>query len=233
MSIYASILNTEGDHKKLLAILIDPEKFDLDANIFLAKIPKITTHLLVGGSTDPEQKTEGVVNALKRHTELPILLFPGDHKQITPAADALLFLSLLSGDNAEFLIGQQMKAAREVQKINIEVIPTAYLLIDGGIDTAVARVSQTEPMPQTDVEKIVSTALAGQYLGKKIIYLEAGSGAKNSVSSEIIRAVCEATDIPVIVGGGIRSARQMKVAHDAGATMVVVGTAFEEGSWIA
>lgn len=241
MSIYNNILSARAQQKKLLAILIDPDKFSVDfseksvgenfAQAYLKKLPSTTTHLFIGGSTDPNQKTEAVVKLLKAQTDLPILLFPGNYKQVTPAADAILFLSLLSGDNVEFLIGQQTKAARAVKESGVEVIPTGYLLIDGDSQTAVARVSNTKPLPQNDPEKIASIALAGQYLGKKLMYLEAGSGAKKPVCLEVIEAVHISAEIPIIVGGGIRSQKQLDAAYKAGASMVVIGTAFEEDSW--
>lgn len=231
MSIYQNILNAT---ERQLAILIDPDKFELNsafAKAYLKKIPTTTTHLFIGGSTDPNQKTAAVVQLLKAESTIPTILFPGNFNQVTSHADALLFLSLLSGDNVDFLIGQQAKAARYVQESNLEVIPTGYLLIDGNTKTAVQRVSSTLPLDQNDVEKIVAIALAGQYLGKKCIYLEAGSGAEIPVSANIITSVYETIDIPVIVGGGIRSQQQMDAAYNAGATMVVIGTAFENNSW--
>lgn len=231
MSLYANTLNVP---RRQLAILIDPDKFEMNhafAKAYLKKIPPTTTHLLIGGSTDPDQKITPVVKLLKAQSNLPLILFPGDYKQITPEADAILFLSLLSGNNAEYLIGQQTKAARTIQTSGLEVIPTAYLLIDGGVDTAVQKVSNTLPIPQHQIEKIVTTALAGQYLGKKLIYLEAGSGAKNPIHRDIIKAVNQEVTLPIIVGGGIRSSIQLENAYKAGATMVVIGTAFENNNW--
>ena len=229
-----SILESFNNKSPLLAILIDPEKFEVEyafAKAYLDKIPATTTHLLVGGSTDPNQKTQEVVQLLKKQTRLPILLFPGSHRQITEHADGILFLSLLSGRNPDFLIGQQVAAAPLIAQTHLEVIPTGYVLLDGGSQTAVARVSKTAPMLQTDVASIVNTALAGEYMGKACIYLEAGSGAKTPVLENVITAVREAISIPLIVGGGITSQSQMQQAYKAGATMVVIGTAFEEDSW--
>ena len=219
---------------KLLAILIDPEKFETNfafAKAYLDKIPATTTHLFVGGSTDPDQKTQKVVKFLKNQTSLPILLFPGSHRQITSHADGILFLSLLSGRNPDYLIGQQVVAAPLLAKTKLEIIPTGYLLLDGGSDTAVARVSGTAPIRQTDIESIVNTALAGEFLGCACIYLEAGSGAKTPIQENVITAVRKAISIPLIVGGGIKSKAQMQKAFEAGATMVVIGTAFEEDNW--
>lgn len=234
MTLYQDISTSQTLRKPLLAILIDPDKFVVEyafAKAYLEKIPPQATHFLVGGSSDASQHIAAVVRILKELSTLPVMLFPGDYTQITPEADGILFLSLLSGRNPEYLIGQQVKGASYIQKSNLEVIPTGYILIDGGKETAVQRVSNTVPMSQNDINAIVHTALAGQYLGKKCIYLEAGSGAQYSVSVKIIKAVREAIDIPLIVGGGIRSQKVMQDAYHAGATMVVIGTAFEEDSW--
>lgn len=226
---YNSFLKLVANNEKQLAILMDPDKFNIsETNIFLKKIPKETTHFFVGGSTVKRGQTEETVKTLKMETELPVFLFPGDYSQITPVADALLFLSLISGRNAEYLIGQQIKSIGPLMDANLEVIPTGYILIDGGTHSAVSRVSQTDPLPQSDIENIVHTALAGQFMGAKLIYLEAGSGAKMPVSSEIISAVKDVLKIPLIVGGGIKTEIQKQNAYTSGADMVVMGTAFEK-----
>lgn len=234
MNLYQDIHTAQLQKKQLLAILIDPDKFVAEyafAKAYIEKIPSQTTHFLVGGSTDASQHIEAVVRIIKEITTVPVILFPGDYTQITSEADGILFLSLLSGRNPEYLIGQQVKGASHIQKSHLEVIPTGYILIDGGKETAVQRVSGTLPMPQKEIDTIIHTALAGQYLGKKCIYLEAGSGAQYPVSQEIIQSVREAIDIPLIVGGGIRSQQALEDAYQAGATMVVIGTAFEEDRW--
>ncbi len=226
------ILETFSTEEKQLTVLIDPDKFKLkEAASFLQKIPKATTHIFVGGSTVEEGRTEACITFLKRETTLPVVIFPGDHSQITPAADALLFLSLISGRNPEYLIEQQVRSVDRLRKMQLEVIPTGYILVDGGRECAVQRVSNTLPMCQSNPEKIVDTALAGEYSGKKLIYLEAGSGAENPISEEIITAVKQAVSIPLIIGGGIRTTEQLKTAYAAGADMVVVGTAFENGEF--
>lgn len=215
--------------KKQLAILIDPDKFDIsETELFLHKIPNDTTHLFVGGSIVENGQTEITVKAIKAKTKLPIFLFPGDFSQITNEADVLLFLSLISGRNAEYLIGQQVKSISKLKNSNLEIIPTGYILIDGGNNSAVSRVTNTQPLSQNNIETIVDTAIAGQYMGAKLIYLEAGSGAKNVVNSKIISEVKKNISIPLIVGGGIRSEEQKREAYNAGADMVVMGTAFEE-----
>ena len=220
------------ENRKLLAVLIDPDKFD-EAKVsgFLQKLPENTTHILVGGSTVKEGRTCAVVKAIKNFCALPVILFPGDHNQISAHADALLFLSLISGRNPEFLIEQQVRSVEKIKNTSLEIIPTGYILIDGGRETSVQKVSNTIPLAQGNIQQIVNTALAGQYSGKKLIYLEAGSGAQFPVSSEIIQAVKAALEIPVIVGGGIRSTKQLQKAYEAGADLVVIGTAFENDSF--
>ncbi|SDR98564.1 geranylgeranylglyceryl/heptaprenylglyceryl phosphate synthase [Christiangramia echinicola] len=220
------------ENRKLLAVLVDPDKFDENSiSEFIQNLPKETTHIFVGGSTVEEGRTCAVVKAFKNLCGLPIILFPGDHSQISSHADALLFLSLISGRNPEFLIEQQVRSVKKIRNTSLEIIPTGYILIDGGRETSVQKVSNTVPLAQSNLQQIVNTALAGQYSGKKLIYLEAGSGANNPVSSEIISSVKNELNIPVIVGGGIRSTQQLLEAYNAGADLVVIGTAFENGSF--
>ena len=161
-------------------------------------------------------------------TDLPIVLFPGDVTQISKDADAILFLSLLSGRNPDYLIDKQVQAVPLLEKTQLEVISTGYILIESGKTTAVQRVTNTLPLNRTDVDAITNTAKAGELLGKKLIYLEAGSGATYEVPAEVISSVKNKIDIPLIVGGGIRTKTQIENAFIAGADMVVIGTAFEE-----
>ncbi len=225
---YSEIVSAMKNGDKLLAILIDPEKFNTQTTPqFLNNIPTEATHLFVGGSTDAHEQITEVVTILKKHSRLPVFLFPGSYHQVTEAADVLLFLSLHSGRNPEYLIGQQVKAAAFLKHNSLEIIPTSYLLIDGGHTSAVASVSGTAAMAQERVSEIVNTALAGQLMGAQLVYLEAGSGAKTTVSQAIISAVKETLSIPVIVGGGIRTSIQKEQAYAAGADLVVMGTVFE------
>lgn len=228
--IYKNITNAMEAGKKLLAVLIDPDKVDLKSlPVFFDKVHQsITTHILVGGSTDIDYKTEQVVKTVKRLTQLPVILFPGDYSQITEQADGLLFLSLLSGRNPEYLIEQHIKAVPKLEKTNLEIIPTGYLLLNGGVETAVQRVSQTKPISQQNIELITNTAMAGAFSGKQLIYLEAGSGARHTVHPNIIKAVKQKLKIPLIVGGGIKTSKQVEEAYSAGADMIVIGTAFEK-----
>ncbi len=229
MNSYQAFVKKISDKEKGLAILMDPDKFLIsEIALFLKQIPKETTHLFIGGSTVFNNQTEVLVRALKSETPLPLLLFPGDFSQLTSKADAVLFLSLISGRNVEYLIEQQLKAVPYLKNAEIDIIPTGYILLDGGNESAVARVTNTQPMAQDNIEAIVHTALAGQYMGAKLIYLEAGSGACFPVRPEVIAAVNKEIGIPLIIGGGIKSEDQKKRAYNAGADMVVMGTAFEK-----
>lgn len=227
--VLREIIAAEKAGHKLLAVLVDPEKFDsANAREFIRKIPYLTTHILIGGSTVTPEALENCTEAIKRNTSLPVVLFPGDYRQISGRADALLFLSLISGRNPDYLIEQQVKSVPLINATALQIIPTAYLLIDGGNVCAVQRVSKTQPLLQEDISLIIHTALAGKYSGKQLIYLEAGSGAEYPVKPEVISAVKEAVGLPLVVGGGIRSRSQFEAAYAAGADMVVIGTAFEK-----
>ena len=229
MNIYQNILSAKKERKKLVAVLIDPEKMDLkNITRFLKKVHNsIATHIFVGGSTDINNETENLVLAVKKETNLPIVLFPGDVSQITNKADGILFLSLLSGRNPKYLIDQQIEAAPILKKTSLEIIPTGYILIDGKKETATQKVSKTKPISQENTRLILDTSLAGEFLGKKLIYLEAGSGATEVVSDIIIKQVSKIISVPLIIGGGIRSKKQLEKAFTAGADLVVIGTAFE------
>ena len=229
MTIYENILQAKAKNKKLLAILIDPEKVTVPAAFVLAeKIKKSpATHIFVGGSTFSGLHLNELIAVLKEKTNLPTLIFPGHPYQISDQADGILFLSLLSGRNPEYLIEHQINSVRILEQMSLEVIPTAYLLIDGGKETAVQNVSKTKPIDYNDIELAYKTAKAGEFLGMKLIYLEAGSGANQNVSIGMINYIAANCEIPVIVGGGIRSMQTIQQVYDSGADLVVIGTAFE------
>jgi len=231
--IYRNIQEAARKGNKLLAVLIDPDKFSLErTQKFMEKVNStIATHVFVGGSEVAEGLAHILVSEIKRYTNLPVILFPGDVTQITDEADALLFLSLISGRNPDYLIGKHVAAVSKLKNTNLEIIPTGYVLIENGKETAVQRVTQTKPMPKANIQNIVDTAKAGELLGMKLIYLEAGSGAKEAVNGEIIKQVKQQLAIPLIVGGGIKSREQLNTAYGFGADMVVIGTAFEEDEW--
>lgn len=213
-------------HNRLLAVLIDPEKPASDTSLRLRA--EAADLLFVGGSTATRQMTVQTVRRLKNLTPKPVVLFPGTPSQFTPMADALLFLSLLTSRNADHLIGQHIAVAREVRNSGIETIPMGYILLDGGRPSSVQRVTGSTPLPQTDTGVIADTAIAGCLTGKRLIYLEAGSGAAVPVSEEVIRAVRSAVSVPLIVGGGICSPEQMQQAFRAGADIVVIGNHLEQ-----
>jgi len=230
VNIYQNIVSAKKEGKKLLAVLIDPEKMDLKhIPCFFEKIHNsIATHIFVGGSTDKDNQTESVVMEVKKETNLPVIFFPGDVSQITNKADGILFLSLLSGRNPEYLIEQQIKAAPILKNAPLEIIPTGYILIDGKKETATQKVSNTKPISQEKTTRILHTSLAGEFSGKQLIYLEAGSGATQVVSQNIIEMVSNKITVPLIVGGGIHTKKQLEDAFNAGADIVVIGTAFEK-----
>ncbi|MEZ0005351.1 phosphoglycerol geranylgeranyltransferase [Flavobacterium sp. 28YEA47A] len=228
-NIYNEILQSKKEKKRLLAILLDPDKISQDSlqNI----IPKINqspaTHIFIGGSLVLTNNIDEIIRELKQKTTLPILLFPGNPSQISIEAHGILFLTLLSGRNPDFLIEHQVKAAPILKKTNLEIISTGYILIEGGNQTAVASVSKTIPLPRHNSDIAVATALAGEFLGNKLVYLEAGSGANLSVPLETISLVSKNIGIPLIVGGGIKDIQGIEDAYAAGADLVVIGTAFE------
>ncbi|RAJ14956.1 geranylgeranylglyceryl/heptaprenylglyceryl phosphate synthase [Olleya aquimaris] len=229
MTVYNDILSAKAKQKNLLAILIDPDKFDVNLISQLADNinNSIITHIFVGGSTVEVEATQRLVSALKPLTHLPIVLFPGDVTQISKEANAILFLSLISGRNPKYLIEKQIEAVSLLKNTNLEVIPTGYILIENGKETAVQKVTNTLPIPTALQQLVADTAKAGELLGKKLIYLEAGSGALHPVPTHLISLVKQELTIPLIVGGGIRNKQQLEEAYQAGADLVVIGTAFE------
>lgn len=230
--IYEFFLSAMNEGRKLLAILLDPDKMNDESivNIMTKINTSAVDFIFVGGSSVEDKETDELVLKIKDLTSLPIVLFPGNYQQITSHADAILFLSLISGRNPEYLINQQVKSVPYLQKSELEVIPTGYILIDGGKETAVQRVSETKPILADNINEITQTAMAGMYMGNKLIYLEAGSGALNPVNPAVINSVRKNVNIPLIVGGGIRSKNELLEAYKNGADVVVIGTAFEENS---
>lgn len=227
-SIFSQITDAVAHGRKLFALLIDPEKCSLQRLQTVAEAAAIAQPdlILVGGS-QLRQSTEQAIDVIKKVCHLPVTLFPGNVEQLASNADALLLLSLLSGRNAEWLVGQQVRAARCIHNLQIEVLPTGYILIDGGKTTAVQRVSQTQPIAADDIDLAVDTALCGEQAGKRLIYLEAGSGAVRPVAAATISAVKKMISVPLIVGGGITSVEDLHQAYAAGADIVVVGNHLE------
>lgn len=228
-NIYQNILVAKEENKKLLAILIDPDKTKVSEieNLSQKINQSPATHIFIGGSIVEQICIDSLIIEIKKHCHLPILIFPGHPSQISNEADGILFLSLLSGRNPDYLIEHHINSVDILTNSSLEIISTGYILINGGNETAVQRVSQTLPIENSNINLAYKTAKAGEYLGKKLIYLEAGSGANNHVSLEMIQYVSKNISIPLIVGGGIRSLKTIQEVYNAGADLVVIGTAFE------
>ena len=235
MKIYDAIIQAKTKKRKLLAILLDPDKIVWENLDYL--IEKINqspaTHIFIGGSHVQNNILDELILKIRQASPLgdrgvlPIVLFPGNPSQISDNADAILFLSLISGRNPDYLIKHQVDAAPILKKTQLEIISTGYMLIESGSETAVARVSNTKPLDRNNHEYAMHTAQAGEMLGHKLIYLEAGSGAKQAVPFEMIKKVSNNIEIPLIVGGGIIDLQGIQKAYEAGADLVVIGTAFE------
>lgn len=224
MAIIQQIVSAKAQSRKLLVVLIDPDKpAAVEAVCPYLSLPDM---IFIGGSTGDQCET--CIAQLRQTTERPIMLFPGNIAQFTPTADALLFLSLLNARTPDVLIQPHIHIAQQVLQSGIETIPMGYILIDGDRKSSVEIATQCIPIPQNNIREIVSTAIAGQLLGKQLIYLEAGSGAKTPISAEIIRAVRAQLSVPLIVGGGITTPEAMLHAFEAGADVVVIGNHFEQ-----
>ena len=229
-NIYNDILVSKANNEKLLAILLDPDKIDLkNVEIVIKKINQSpATHIFIGGSSVESNIMDDLILKIKQNCDLPIVLFPGNPSQISSEADAILFLSLISGRNPDFLIEHQVKAVPILKKTVLEIISTGYILIESKTETAVERVSNTKPLDRNNPEYILHTAQAGELLGNKLIYLEAGSGAQSPIPAEIIKLVAQNIEIPLLVGGGIINLQGIQTAFNSGADLVVIGTAFEK-----
>ena len=217
--------------EKRFAVLLDPDKIPTGQELYnwLNEIEQSgATDILIGGSHLSKGNTEELVKNAKKQTSLPVVLFPGSPEQVTQHADVLLFLSLVSGRNADLLIGRHVEAAPLIMAMDIETIATGYLLVGDGPLTTAAYITQTLPIPSAKPELAVATASAAVLLGMQAIYLDAGSGAANSIPTEVVSAVSNAVDVPIIVGGGIRDFEGMERVWAAGADLVVLGTVLEK-----
>ncbi len=214
--------------KKRFALLVDPDKYnDRSLDKLIKRINQDPPDLLLVGGSILFNPIEITITALKLGTKLPVFIFPGNVIQLSDRADGILFLSLISGRNAEFLIGNHVLAAPHLNRSGIEVIPTGYMLIENGRSTSVEYMSNTRPIPDSKPEIAVATAMAGEMLGMKTIYLEAGSGAARPVGLDMIRAIRKQISLPLIVGGGISTVVGAREVYRAGADLIVVGTALE------
>jgi phosphoglycerol geranylgeranyltransferase len=228
--LYEMISAGKEQSKKAFAVLIDPDKLNettLMDTIQLAVKAKVD-YIFVGGSLVVTDTLDTMVETIKKNCIIPVVLFPGSPDQITPKADALLYLSLISGRNPELLIGQHVVSAPFVKQSGLEIIPVGYMLIDGGSPTTVSYISNTHPIPSNKKDIAVCTAMAGEMLGLKLIYMDAGSGAKTPISTEMIQYVSKHIKVPLVIGGGITSAEKAKENCMAGADIIVVGNAVEK-----
>lgn len=228
-NIYKNILQSKANNEKLLAILLDPDKivWSMMPNLISKINQSPATHIFIGGSLVENNILDELIIEIKKYCPLPIVLFPGNPSQISDKADAILFLSLISGRNSDFLIEHQVKAAPILKETQLEIISTGYILIESGSKTAVEHISKTKPINRDNIDLVLSTAQAGEMLGNKLIYLEAGSGAKQAVPLEMIKKVSENIEIPLLIGGGIIDLQGIQNAYKAGADLVIIGTAFE------
>jgi phosphoglycerol geranylgeranyltransferase len=229
-TIYTDILKRKALNKKSFAVLIDPDSTD---EVSLLKIIHLCKEaavdfILVGGSLITNGFFEKCIETIKTNSAIPCILFPGNSFQIHHKADAILLLSLISGRNPELLIGNHVLAASVLKQSGIEIIPTGYMLIDGGRITSVSYMSNTIPIPADKHAIAASTALAGQMLGLKLIHMDAGSGALQPIPAKLIAAVASQIDIPIFIGGGIKSEEEAIAACTAGADVIVVGNAVEK-----
>jgi phosphoglycerol geranylgeranyltransferase len=229
-SIYQQLTDHKRTGKKAFAVLVDPDKVNavLIAELCALANEAAVDYLFVGGSLVVTNHLDEVVQNIKKETDIPVVLFPGSPNQLTPFADALLYLSLISGRNPELLIGQHVISAPMVKQSGLEIMSTGYMVIDGGAPTTVSYISNAAPIPHDKKEIAVCTAMAGEMLGMKLIYMDAGSGARRPISEGMIAAVASHISIPLIVGGGITDPEKAYLNCRAGADIIVVGNAIEK-----
>lgn len=231
MSILKTLRERHCDGKKSIAVLVDPDKVEDPSRLQL--LTNLATEncvdfFFVGGSLITTSNLGQVVKQIKDNVTIPVILFPGNYMHVEPSADALLFLSLISGRNPELLIGQHVIAAPILRNTKLEIISTGYILINSGSITSVAYISNTTPIPDDKYSLAACTAMAGEMLGLQCIYLDAGSGAEKEISIRMIASVRKAVNVPLIVGGGINTSQKALNALEAGADMIVIGNALEK-----
>jgi putative glycerol-1-phosphate prenyltransferase len=231
-SIYHSIVSRKAKGQKSFAVLIDPDKVTppkIQELITLA-LDASVDYLLVGGSLVISNQLDEVIQQIKASCKLPVLIFPGSPSQVSRYADALLYLSLISGRNPELLIGQHVISAPMVKQSRLEIISTGYMVVDGGAPTTVSYISNATPIPTDKNEIAMCTAMAGEMLCMKLIYMDAGSGAKRPISEQMIAAVSSQIEVPLVIGGGITNPEKAYLNCKAGADIIVVGNAIEKDS---
>jgi putative glycerol-1-phosphate prenyltransferase len=225
MNLYTSL----SEDKKQFVVLIDPDKYNTRQLIDLAGLARksMVSYLFVGGSLLSDDNLDSTLKVIKDHCDIPVIIFPGDIMQINSRADGILLLSLISGRNADLLIGKHVIAAPYLKKSGLEILPTGYMLIDSGRPTTASYMSNSLPIPSDKDEIAVSTAIAGTMLGLKLIYMDGGSGAQNAIPLSMIEKVKKNIEVPLIVGGGIRTPEDAADRFRAGADIIVVGNAIE------
>lgn len=223
-------LTKKNNRKSSFIILIDPDKVTREELVAKVKLydKKKIDYFFVGSSQPIKNDVGEVIQIIKDNSDIPVIIFPGSPEQLRPNADAILFISLISGRNPDFLISSHVHAAPVLKKWQMPVLPTAYILIESGKETSVERISGTKPLSRENIENIANHALAGEMLGMQYVYLEAGSGAKIPVTPEIVKQVKDTVSIPVIVGGGIRESDTVEELSEAGADFIVIGNHFEK-----
>ena len=229
-NVYLQLLESKKAGRPLFTVLIDPDKVDaksLEHLIGLGLEAKVD-YFFVGGSLVISNHLDACIQQIKAACNIPVILFPGSPSQVSKYADALLYLSLISGRNPELLIGQHVISAPFVKKSGLELMPTGYMVIDGGAPTTVSYISNAAPIPSNKHEIAMCTAMAGEMLGMKLIYMDAGSGAQTPITEAMISAVAASIDIPLIVGGGITDPEKAYLNCKAGANMIVIGNAIEK-----
>ncbi|MFV0606907.1 MAG: geranylgeranylglyceryl/heptaprenylglyceryl phosphate synthase [Niabella sp.] len=230
MKIYTSLTEKKQKGQKSFAVLIDPDGVDANSldNILNISQNAGVDYFFVGGSLVLSNHLDEVIQQIKSNSNIPVILFPGSPSQVSKYADALLYLSLISGRNPELLIGQHVVSAPFVKGSGLEIISTGYIVVDGGAPTTVSYISNATPIPSDKNDIAVCTAMAGEMLGMKLIYMDAGSGAKNPITSDMIQAVAKNVDVPLIVGGGITNPEKAYRNCKAGADIIVIGNAIEK-----
>jgi putative glycerol-1-phosphate prenyltransferase len=229
-TIYNTLTEKKAQGKKSFAVLIDPDKVNkalLDELVDRCAAAKVD-YLLVGGSLVISNHLDECVQHIKQQCDIPVILFPGSPSQVSKYADALLYLSLISGRNPELLIGQHVVSAPFVKQSGLEIMPTGYIVVDGGAPTTVSYISNASPIPADKNEIAMCTAMAGEMLGMKLIYMDAGSGAKKAITENMIEAVAKHIEVPLIIGGGIIEPEKAYLNCKAGADVIVVGNAIEK-----
>ncbi|MDP4282886.1 MAG: geranylgeranylglyceryl/heptaprenylglyceryl phosphate synthase [Bacteroidota bacterium] len=228
--IYSSLCDRKANGKKSFAVLVDPDKVNEEKMYQLIKLAVSSgvDYFLVGGSLVISNYLDECVQLIKNNCSIPVILFPGSSTQVSKYADALLYLSLISGRNPELLIGQHVVSAPFIKQSRVEIISTGYMVIDGGAPTTVSYISNATPIPADKNEIAMCTAMAGEMLGMKLIYMDAGSGAKRAITESMIEKVAGSIEVPLIIGGGITNPEKAYLNCKAGADIIVVGNAIEK-----